>query len=254
MNPQQLLLENQEFLARLTRLCCQRKGLSAEQSEDFTQMVNVKLLENDYRVIRQFRGKSKLTSYLAVVIQRYLLDYLNHLWGKWRPSRAAQRLGPLAIRLERLTVRDGLTLEEAVQTLITSEKVQATEAELEELAVKLPRRFKRRIEADDQLERIAVDDAGAETLVQQREWSADGERIRGAVAEVLATFPAEDAMIVKLHSRMGVAQIARSLSLEQKPLYRRRDQLMATVRKQLEELGIERQQVIQYLTLAEDYR
>lgn len=252
MNPEQLLVDHQDFLQRVTRCAAQRKGLNAQEAQDFTQTVNLKLVKDDYRVLRSFKGKAKLTSYLTVVVQRSLLDYLDHLWGKSRPSKAAQRMGGLAIKLERLTVRDGLTLHEAIQTLITNDKVEATEAELERIAGNLPTRLKRRIESDDQLESIASNDDSAEDLVEQNEWSAAGERIRSAMDEILAELPAEESLIVKLTGRMGVAEISRTLHLEQKPLYRRHSQLLDSVREKLEARGIERRFVLEYLRSVKD--
>ena len=254
MNPEQLLLEHQDFLARLARCAGQRKGLKPEEIEDFTQNLNVKLIENDYRVLRQYQGKAKFKSYLTVVVQRFLLDYLNHLWGKWRPSKAADRMGKLAVRLETLTIRDGHPLATAIRFLIENQKVETTEAELEATAEKLPTRYKRRIEPDDQLERLPSESDSAEELVQRREWSADGERIHSAMAEVLQELPDEDALIVKLGCRMSVADISRTLGLEQKPLYRRRKLLLEQVREKLEAKGIDRELIRQYLNDGESFR
>ena len=44
------------------------------------------------------------------VIQRLFLDARIAKWGKWRPSVSARRLGGVAVLLERLLTRDGLSL------------------------------------------------------------------------------------------------------------------------------------------------
>src|SRR5215208_5464467 len=54
------------------------------------------------QVRRRFERRSSLPTYVTVVIQRLFLDYRNRLWGKWRPSSDAKRLGPTAMLLERL--------------------------------------------------------------------------------------------------------------------------------------------------------
>ncbi|MGH8186413.1 MAG: hypothetical protein ACREUC_07605, partial [Steroidobacteraceae bacterium] len=77
-------------------------------------MAFLKLIEHDYAVLRRFEGASSLRTYLTVVLHRVLLDQRNREWGRWRPSAAAYRNGPLAVRLERLVTRDGLTPAEAI--------------------------------------------------------------------------------------------------------------------------------------------
>jgi hypothetical protein len=54
----------------------------------------LKLIENDYRILRSFEGLASLGTYLTTVIARLFLDFQIHEWGRWRPSAAATRLGP----------------------------------------------------------------------------------------------------------------------------------------------------------------
>ena len=68
-------------------------------------------------MLRRFEGRSSLTTYITVVVQRLFLDRRNRLWGKWRPSAEARRLGPTAVLLERLVSRDGWSAEQALETL-----------------------------------------------------------------------------------------------------------------------------------------
>jgi hypothetical protein len=74
-------------------------------------------MENDYRAIRAFAGRSSLHTYLLSVIAHYYQDWRNARLGKWRPSTEARRLGPVAVRLETLIGRDGLTLDQACELL-----------------------------------------------------------------------------------------------------------------------------------------
>ena len=78
-----------------------------------------------------------MRTYLTVVIHRLFLDYRIRLWGKWRPSAEAKRLGAVAIALERLIVRDGWSFEQAVEVLRTNHAVDESRDELYALHVKL---------------------------------------------------------------------------------------------------------------------
>ena len=91
-----------------------RHRLRGDALDEFRSLAFLKLVEHDYAVLRRFEGASSLRTYLTVVLQRVLLDYRNREWGRWRASAAASRIGPVAVRLERLVTRDGLTPEEAV--------------------------------------------------------------------------------------------------------------------------------------------
>ena len=104
--PDQLFLKSLPLIEKLIAFASRRSRFGREDGEDFSSWVKVKLIENDYGVLRQFKGGCNLSTYLSVVVQRLAQDYRNHLWSKWRPSAEAIRLGPLAVRLEQLLVRD----------------------------------------------------------------------------------------------------------------------------------------------------
>jgi RNA polymerase sigma-70 factor, ECF subfamily len=50
--------------------------LSPEDKEDVASQVLVKVVENDYAALRQFRGKSSLASYLTVIARRTCVNEL----------------------------------------------------------------------------------------------------------------------------------------------------------------------------------
>jgi hypothetical protein len=51
------------------------------------------------------------------------LDYRNRLWGKWRPSAEAKRLGPTAILIERLVARDGWAVDQVIEMVRVNHRV-----------------------------------------------------------------------------------------------------------------------------------
>ena len=76
----------EESINRVSR----RNLLLPDEADDFRGEVMLKLVEDDYKLLRRYSGKGTLKAYLAVVINRLLLDYRRKQWGRWRPSAAAR--------------------------------------------------------------------------------------------------------------------------------------------------------------------
>ena len=240
-------LSNLAVIDSVIRYVCHRHKLGGSEAEDFGSEVRLRLVENDYEVFRRFQQRSSLRTYLTVVIQRIYLDYRNHLWGKWRPSAEAVRLGPLAIRLERLLAREGLRFEEACEVLRTNEGVVATESDLAEIAVRLPQRSRRCFVGDDVLDGVPTADAELDNRILSRERQAATRRVLSALSGAVQTLGDQDRLILRLKFQegLGVADIARALHLEQKPLYRRVDALLLQLRAALEAAGIDRLEAVE---------
>jgi RNA polymerase sigma factor (sigma-70 family) len=265
---EQLFLANLPFIDRAAAKGCRRYGLNLAESEDFAQEVKLKLVDDGYGVLRKFKRVSSIEGYLAMVVANALRDYANKLWGKWRPSQEAQKLGPLAVCLERLLVRDQRTLSEACQTLWTDFHLTASESELHDLALRLPPRLSRR--ADVSLDSLAGPSGagGADAAPSQIDqaalphWTSNepadarvryGEaarlrlRLRQALAAAMLTLDDEDRVIVLRRTERSVAEIARELHLEQKPLYRRLDKILARLRAAMESAGVRSSEVADML-------
>jgi RNA polymerase sigma factor for flagellar operon FliA len=241
LSPEALLLENLGWIDRVASMACSKHGVWGAEAEDFSAWVRMKLVEDDYAVLRRFRGDSELKTYLAAVVTRHFISYYRTLRGRWRPSAAAERLGSPAADLELLVLRDGYTVAQAGEKLRTAGRTTLSDAELARLLDRLPSRGPLRpVE-----EAPAVLDAtpGA-SRADERVMAAEAETRRamviGALGEALGELKPEEQLIVKLHFAEGlsVADVARALHLEQKPLYRRVDQLRARLRALLESAGL----------------
>ena len=114
---ERLFLANLPTIRGLASSTARRRRLPAGEAEDFEAVVLLKMVNNDYAILRRFRGQSALRTFLAVVIERLFLDYRDAQWGKWRPSAKTRRAGGLAVSLEQLTIRDGLPFDQACAVL-----------------------------------------------------------------------------------------------------------------------------------------
>ena len=222
------------------RAVCRRHRLRPEDAEDFASQVRLHLIQDDCAVLRRFQGRSRLSTYVMAVVTHLGQDWRNARWGKWRPSVEARRRGPVAVHLERLIRRDGLTFDEAFETLRTNFCVIESRATLEAIASTFPRTCRRRFVGADALENRGATDLAADVLIGARA-AADAVHVAiRRLSDTIATLPAEDALVLKLRFEDGlsVPEIARALRVDAKPLYRRIDRLFRRVRTDLEAQGI----------------
>lgn len=247
LNPEALFLEHLNWIDRVASLACGKQGIVGPDAEDFASWVRMKLVEDDYAVLRGFRGNAEIKTYLASVVARFTVSYVRQIKGAWRSSAAAERLGPPASDLERLVLRDGYTVQQAGELLRTSGRTTLSDAELARLLAHLPVRNPLRPE-------VPQPDAGLNETVggsraDERIVAAEVETRRAMVIEALGRalgeLEPEDKVIVGLHFGEGhtIAEIARTLRLEQKPLYRRVDRLRTRLRALLESAGVREEDV-----------
>lgn len=241
MSPETLYLENLRAIERIAAYVARRNHLGADETEEFTQEVRVRLLENDYGIIRKFEGRSLFTTFLTTVISNLFHQYRVEMWGKWRPSAEAKRLGDKAITLERLITRDGFTLDEAVKVLTIPTGSQYTIAELEAIYLRLPPRNPRPVVVSGDIAPDAASiDADAYDNVEQAESEGSARRAATTIDGVLQSMEPQDRLLLEMrfwHS-LKVPDIAQRLHVDQKKLYKRLDRLFGTMRSALEKAGL----------------
>jgi RNA polymerase sigma factor (sigma-70 family) len=246
---QTLYLSHAEAIENAIRIVSRRHRLSGPDAEDFASSVRVKLLEDDCAVLRGFQQRSSIQTFLVAVVQRHCLDHRNKSWGKWRPSATAKRLGPLAMQLERMLYRDGLSFDQAVETLRTNHRLSLETAELDQIRRQLPDRPPRRFVGEDLLEDVPLLHPDPESLAAR----ATGQRVlqecSAAIDGALGQLEPSDALLIRMrfYDGLTVARIARILHADQKPLYRRLERALGRVRSALEVAGFQESEIGQVL-------
>lgn len=237
---EQLYLTNRVLIEQAISSICRRHGLAPQDAEDFAGVVRLHLLEDDYAVLRQFQNRSTFKTYVFAVVAHRYQDWRNARWGKWRPSAEARRLGEVAVRLEQLVVRDGLTSDEAVETLRTNCGVDEAREALEELLARLPVRPARRFVSSTELQRLPDAAEPPDELLRHREATDAARGAVRALARGITALPPQDRLILHMRFQDGfsVVEIARALHLDQKPLYRRIERLLMELRQFLEREGL----------------
>ncbi len=233
-------LEHHETIERSIEFVCRRHRLTRDDAEDFASAVRLRLLADDAAVLRKFEGRSSINTFLVAVVTHQYQDWRNAQWGKWRPSAEAKRIGPLAILLETRLLRDGLTMDEAVETLRTNHGVVESRDALEEIAARLPVRHQRVFVTTDSLDDRPAEHGNPESHVARQEAGVMAQRASVALETALATLTPEDLVIIRLrfYKDLRISDIAKVLNLDQRGLYRRLEQVCRSLRAALESDGI----------------
>lgn len=236
---------------------CRRHHLSASEAEELSSEVKLRLVDRNYEVLHRFQGRSSLRTYLTVVVHRLFLDHRIRLWGKWRPSVSAKRLGAVAILLERLVARDGWSFEQAVEVLRTNHAVDESREALWKLHVQLPPYAPaRRFVSEEAAQDIPSSEPSPDANLIRAEQDFVENRVRRALDRARRALTPEERLILKMRfdDRFPVSEIASALHLNQKRLYRTIDAILARLRECLIADGISSEDVTTLFTDPEGTR
>ena len=244
--------EHRALIDEIARGTARFHHLSADKADDFGSYVWQRLLEAD--TLARFGGRCSIRTFLTVVIRNLFRDFRNHQWGKWRHSAAARRLGPVALRLEALTVRDGHTFEEAAQMISSDGRETVSRRDLEGLSLQLPVRVRPRLVTEEVLSDLPAPQPDADGQVDRDRRRGRADEVRALLSTALSALSTQDALVLRLIFEDGftIAQVAAAMHLPQKPLYRRRDHLLRELRLKLQAAGVTPSEVHDLLGTPED--
>jgi RNA polymerase sigma factor (sigma-70 family) len=246
-------LEALPVIDDVTARVCRRHRLSPSDAENFQSDVRMHFFDRNYEVLRQFEGRCALSTYVTVVVQRVFFDWRNKHWGRWRPSTDARRLGPDAVKIEELVLRDGGTIDQAIEMLRVNHRVAITDTIREFCHTLSARAPSRRLVSED--DAVDVESPGpsadVRVLIAEREFLA--KRVQAALDRARQALPAMERLILKMlfEDRTAVSDIARALHLDQRQLYRTRDQVLKSVRASMEAEGVSRADIVAMLDAPE---
>src|SRR5215212_5402718 len=230
-----LFESNLALIDRVIAGVCRRAGVYDADAEDFASSAKLALIENDYAILRPFEGRSSLSTFLVIIVQRMLIDERTKRTGRWHASREAERFGEAGIALERIVRREHRTIDEALP-IVQAIDPALTRERVVEMEARLPVRPQRPRAVD--LDAVDLQ-LPAGDRADDRANAAHVERISDrtgrVLRETLAALPLEDRMIIRFHfgEAMTIADISGLLRLPQRPLYRRIESLLKRLRAAL---------------------
>jgi RNA polymerase sigma factor (sigma-70 family) len=242
VHPNTVFETHLEAIERAIRFVCRDAHLSGADAEDFGSSVRLALLANDGSILRKYEGRSSFGSYVTVVIRRLLVDQ-QRAEGRWYASAEARRGGEAAVLLDQLLHRDRRSFDEAM-AMVIDRHPGATEAELRVIAAALPQRAPRprlvELHEEEEDQRFASG-TSAEERVVEHDLARRSESISRVVSAALEAMTAQDRVILRLRygREASIADIARALGLDQRPLYRHVEALLAELRRAMQQAGFD---------------
>jgi len=220
---EQLISQQRPHVGRVLQALARRHHLAPPEIAEFQVVVDLAFERNDYELLRAFDGRSTWETYLTTVVTRLFFSYQGELWGQWRPTALAQRLGPTAVLLEELVLRDGLAITEAIDVMRTTHRVDASVTRLEDIAAQLALREERPRPPN------ATRDAALQTL-----------DVQSALRDAMALLSPDERLILAMRfgDQQPLTRIAKVMKIEARPLQRRIDQASEVIRTSLQMQGI----------------
>ncbi len=283
MNPAEFFKDNLKHIEEVIKSICIRYHIHGEDAKDFSQDVKLNLIEDDYKKIRAFKGKSTFKTYLTTVISRIYIDYRREEKGYWRPSKVAKELGNIAVILEELIYRDRHTFQEAYAILTMNHKFTITEDESYDIYCKLPVRRVRpftKDEGDKPLD-STYDSAHLNPSKKRPFWRGDKpldstydsaprpdeilitkeynerkEKLLEVIKEIRSSLSSEESLLLKMffEDDQKISVIARILNKDRNYVDRRIKVLLSDFRKKiLATPGINEGDVIELIKFIEEY-
>ena len=248
MDYQRLLLDHLDLVDQIVRTIGRRRHLSATERDDFASFVNLRLVDDNYAILRKFQNRSTLWTYLATVIERLSLDFCADKWGRWRPSAMAERLGHEAVLLERLVTRDAHTIEEAMEIVRTNHDVTLSYADLRRLWDQLPVRVRTTEVSEEAAATVSSNDS-SESRIEDADRRERIERLQRALASAFDQLAAQDRVIIALRfdQDLSMVEIAKLTGSSVPTLHRRLDKSVKQLRLALTHAGVDPRDVVSLL-------
>jgi RNA polymerase sigma factor (sigma-70 family) len=233
---------NEDAIEGILKFVCRKEGLRDHRADDFCQWTRLKLIENDCAILRSFKGDASFKTFLVTVIRNKYRDWLDHTHGKFRVTAKAKKLGLVAINLERMILRDQMSYGEATQ-LLASKGMAGSIEECDEIWGQLDQKERRHFVPDEFLENHEA--SPSVDPLEDAERQRLTRKVQDALMAAIAALPPQDNLILRLRywDQVSVAEIAKLQQIEQKPLYRRFDQLLKRLERDMVARGVSSEEV-----------
>jgi len=173
------------------------------------------LKKDDFKVLKDFKNRSKLTTYITTIIAHLIIDIKRKMEGRNRATERARSMGPLGEKLYDLVFIKGYPLEEAFNFLKKTDAVTETLEEIETMVEKIKGRSSSHPHTGTFIEK---DTPEKELEEKQREALA-----KNVINEVLEGLSNEEKLIIRMRFPLSEdeepkrpSEIARMLGISEK--------------------------------------
>lgn len=266
------LIERQSY--RAVRKQLRRSGLAENpvnienEALELSNRVLDVLQEDDYKVLRSFKGDAKLSTYITAIVARKAVDMVRKKLGRNRQKERAAAYGEVGLLVLERMIMKGESAERLLPEVKTLPNAPQSPGELERIALEIGSgsnipnspaptgsnenpavkegfTVKTGENADGEPRReVVVPDPrqGPRDLAHQQERSRD---MRAAVTHVLSQLSGEERIILRMRFPTGdrppqkAKHIAGVLGISEKAVYKRIDRLLKKCRQILEQKGVD---------------
>jgi len=227
-------------ISEVISIICRKHAMRGDEEKDFAQQVHLQLIENDYKILRSYKGNSSLKTYLHTVISRIFIDQVR---VKWHPSAEAKRIGETAVELEKLIYRNQYSVHEACQILAANPSTAIDENAAHDMLGRLHVRTPRLNKVDDSEKRLLIlpDPApDPETLIAHKQFLRKKQQMIAIIGNIIPSLSTEDKLLIKLLFLSGhrISEIARLLGKDDHQLYKRTKSILQKMREAVADAGL----------------
>jgi len=254
------LIERQCFIAVKRQLKYQgtlNNPLNIEnEALELSNQVLDTLQHDNYRVLRQFKGEAKLSTYITTIIARQAVDLVRKKLGRSREKERAQKFGKTGMIIYEKIILQGCSLAEIYLELKSGENISQSLEELETIAEKI--RGKKSsltfLNGDNPVVKngAIVNEDGdyiipdkkndpEELLIEEQRKQKLGEIVK----EIIAQLNGEERIILRMRfpandeEKPGkVEQIATVLGISEKAVYKRIARILHKCKNLLDQKGV----------------
>jgi RNA polymerase sigma factor (sigma-70 family) len=214
------------------------------------------LQHDDYRVLRQFKGDAKLSTYITTIIARQAVDLVRKKLGRSREKERAQKFGKIGMMIYEKIILQGCSLEEIYPELKSTEGISQSLEELETIAEKIKGKkgslsfsnednpvVKNGATVNEDGDYIIPDKKNdpEELLIEEQRKQKLGE----VVKDIIAHLNGEERIILRMRfpangeKKPGkVEQIATVLGISEKAVYKRIARILKKCKNLLDQKGV----------------
>jgi len=234
-------------------------NIENEALELSNQVLDI-LRQDNYRVLREFKGNAQLTTYLTAIISRRAVDMIRKKLGRGREKERAKDLGNIGLLLYQRVIKDGYPLRDVYDELRTTGNFPGALEELEAMLRKIKGKnpgghqpgaanenngtsaVKNGTSINEEEYVIPDTKSDPQALLMEKQRQQD---IRRVLRDMIAPLSGEERLLLRMRFPVhedeqpgSVEQIADALGVTPKAVYKRLTRLMKKCRQQLDRRGI----------------
>jgi RNA polymerase sigma factor (sigma-70 family) len=258
-----ILMENLDFIKKQCHKAMAHLPLSPDtnlRENEVNELINdviERLSADDFKALRAFEGRSKITTYISTIIANIIVDAVRSKKGRNRIHERAKEIGDLGLRLYDLIFVHNYNLQEAHEHLKTSCGITKSLMEISDILDRIRGRQTFLVanstiayqesgteSGDQDLQKISLPDNSKkpdELIIEKQRAQA----VQQMLAEIISELKGEDRLMLRMkypvnemeHPRNN-GEIAEMLGLKEKAIESRIRRILLKCRESILQRGL----------------